>query len=103
MLDALSAGARDRSNVAVVGVDADNIGGYAVGFETGDDDVSGTAVLGAVAAGSEELADADDGVVFDCRYGGLVFCDGLWRVWRKGMLKCLAAAETLKILESIAG
>lgn len=50
MLDALSTRSRDGGNVAVVAVDADDIGSDSIGLEAGDNDVSWAAVLGAVAA-----------------------------------------------------
>jgi hypothetical protein len=50
VLDTLSAGARDGGNVTIVGVDADNIGSDSVRLQVGDDNVTGSTVLGAITA-----------------------------------------------------
>lgn len=66
MLDALSTRTADSCNITIVGVDAYNVSGYTVCFESGDDYVSGSTVLGAVAAGSEDFSNIDNCIVLDC-------------------------------------
>ena len=65
MLDTLSTGAADSCDIAKVGIDSYNISIHAVCFEPSDDDISGTTVLRAVAAGSEHFSNIDNGVVLD--------------------------------------
>lgn len=63
--------------IAVVGVDADEVRGHAVGADTVDDDVARPAVVGAVAAAAVQLADVDDGEVLDSDGAAAVVLDDL--------------------------
>lgn len=64
-LQAGCARARDGSDVAVVGVDANEISSDGLGLDIGQDDISWPILLAAVSAAAEQLADVDDGVVLD--------------------------------------
>lgn len=63
LADPLGASARaaDGSNIAIVGVYADEIGGHAIGPHVPDDNVAGTPVVGAVSARAIQFAGIDDG------------------------------------------
>jgi hypothetical protein len=77
LLDALSAGSRDSGNITVVGVDAYEIGSDTVGLDSGDDDIAGSAVVAAVSAAAEKLANVDNGVVLDGDRSFAVVLDNL--------------------------
>lgn len=64
IVDAGAARAGESHGVAVVGVDAGNVGRDAVGLQVDDDARAGANLLGTVAAGAEELADGDDGILW---------------------------------------
>lgn len=67
----------DGGGVAVVGVDADEVGRQAVGLYVLDDDVARAAVARAVAARAVELAGVDDGHAVDGHGAAAVVLDDL--------------------------
>lgn len=60
-----TARAADGSGVAIVGVDANEVGGDAVDLDVADHDVAWATVVGAVATAAVDLADVDEGRVSD--------------------------------------
>ena len=64
LLDTRSARALDVGSVSVVGVDANEVRNT-LGLDTGDDNVPGTSVVGAVTAAAVKLASVDDSEVLD--------------------------------------
>lgn len=72
-----SARAADGSHIAIVGVDADKVGSYAVGLDVLDDNVAGAAVASAVAAATVKLAGVDDGEAIDGNSAAAVVLDDL--------------------------
>lgn len=65
MLDTRAAGFGDVGDIAIVGVDADQISIHLVGLDVLHHHVTGSTVLAAVTAAAEQLADIDHGVVLD--------------------------------------
>lgn len=76
LLDAGAARSGDVGGVAVVGVDANQVGD-ALGLDVLDDDVAGATVVGAVTASAVELAGVDDGEVLDSDGSAAVVLDNL--------------------------
>ena len=72
-----TARAADGSGVAVVGVDANEVGGNAVNLDVADHDVAWAAVVGAVATAAVDFADVDEGRVFDGHGATAVVLDDL--------------------------
>lgn len=76
LLDAGAARSRDVGGVAVVGVDANQVGDT-LGLDVLDDDMAGATVVGAVTASAVELAGVDDGEVLDSDGSAAVVLDNL--------------------------
>jgi hypothetical protein len=69
--------AADSSGIAVVGVDADEVGGNTVDLNVADHDIAWAAVVGAVATAAVDLADVDESRVFDGHGSTAVVLDDL--------------------------